>query len=71
MFKLKSNKTFTDIVSGFNTIVEELEDLISRNRQRIEENDFQINQLVVENENLEDENSKATNTAHRIRTLLG
>lgn len=70
MYKLKSNKTFNDIVLGFNTMVEELEDLIDRYQKRVEENAFQIAQLQAENAALKAEADKALVTAERIKTLL-
>jgi len=71
MFKLKTNKTFEDIISGFNSMLEELEDLVRRNDSRIEDNNVQVQQLVAESRALTEESNKARVTADRIKALIG
>lgn len=70
MFKLKTNKTLDDILLGFTSTIEALQDLAQRNTTRVIENNQRITELAAENEALNDESRKAMKVSNKLSALL-
>lgn len=70
MFKTKANKTLDDILTGFSTVITDLEGLVQRNEDRVRENEQQIAQLAAENRGLTAEKAHAQSITEKLRSLL-
>lgn len=70
MFKFKSNKTLSDILSGFSDTVESLVFLMERNSEKVVENRQRVLSLNEDTERLLSENKKAGEVADRLSKLI-
>ena len=70
MFKIKSNKTLSDILSGVSNTVESLLFLIERNSKMIVENRQRVLSLNEDTERLFSENEKAGEVVDRLSKLI-
>ena len=70
MFKIKSNKTLSDILSGFSNTVESLLFLMERNSKMVDENRQRVLSLNEDTERLLSENEKAGEVAERLSKLI-
>lgn len=70
MFKFKTNKTLSDILSGFSDTVESLVFLMERNSEKIVENRQRVLSLNEDTERLLSENKKAGEVADRLSKLI-
>ena len=70
MFKIKSNKTLSDILSGLSNTVESLLFLMERNSKMIVENRQRVLSLNEETERLWSENEKAGEVVDRLSKLI-
>ena len=70
MFKIKSNKTLSDILSGVSNTVESLLFLMERNSKMIVENRQRVLSLNEDTERLFSENEKAGEVVDRLSKLI-
>ena len=70
MFKIKINKTLSDILSGFSNTVESLLFLMESNSKRVVKNRQLVLSLNEDTERLLSENEKAGEVADRLSKLI-
>lgn len=70
MFNLKAPKTLDQILDGFHSTIDSLNDLINRNTSRVIENNHRISELVETNETLNDESARAMKVMKKLSALI-